>query len=109
MSFQVVAERAEVSPQPLLHAKQPQFPQPLLIRCVLQLPCSCLNMPLNPDVLLGVRVPPLNTVLKVQAHQCHVQGDNHFPSPVGHASSDAGRDDTTTPVITKYIYITATC
>lgn len=61
-------------------------------------------MPLSPDVLLEMRVPPLNTILKVQAHQCHLQGDNHFPTPFGHASSDAGRDDTTTTVITKYIY-----
>ncbi|KAK4812334.1 hypothetical protein QYF61_017111 [Mycteria americana] len=35
-SFQVVVESGKVSPQPpLLQAKQPQFPQPLLIRLVL--------------------------------------------------------------------------
>ncbi|CAN0067086.1 unnamed protein product, partial [Bubo scandiacus] len=36
-SFQVVVEGDEVSPQPpLLQTKQPQFPQPLLVRHVLQ-------------------------------------------------------------------------
>ncbi|GAB0191434.1 hypothetical protein GRJ2_001608700 [Grus japonensis] len=35
-SFQVVVESEKVSPQPpFLQAKQPQFPQPLLIRLVL--------------------------------------------------------------------------
>ncbi|KAF1603350.1 Ovalbumin-related protein Y, partial [Eudyptes chrysolophus] len=38
-SFQGVVESDEVSPQPpFLQAKQPQFPQPLLIRLVLQTP-----------------------------------------------------------------------
>ena len=35
-SFQVVVESDKISPQPpLLQTKQPQFPQPLLIRLIL--------------------------------------------------------------------------
>ncbi|KAK4827917.1 hypothetical protein QYF61_022365, partial [Mycteria americana] len=87
-SFQVVVESDEVSPQPpFLQTKQPQFPQPLLIRLVLQtlpqLRCPSLDMlqPLN--VSLVVRGPKLNTVF---------EGDNHFPSPAGHTISDTSQD-----------------
>ncbi|KAK4822959.1 hypothetical protein QYF61_024256, partial [Mycteria americana] len=54
-------------------AKQPQFPQPLLIRLLLQtlhqLRCPSLHtlQPLN--VSLVVRGPKLNTVFKVRPHQ----------------------------------------
>jgi len=41
--------------------------------------------------LLLVRGPKLNAVLKVQSHQCHVQGISHFFSPTGHISH-AGQD-----------------
>jgi len=61
-SFQVVVESDKVPPQPpLLQSEQPQLPQPLLIRLVLQIPhqprCPSLDtlQPLN--VLLGVRGP----------------------------------------------------
>ncbi|KAK4817730.1 hypothetical protein QYF61_026530 [Mycteria americana] len=68
-SFQVVVESDKVSPQPpFLQAKQPQFPQPLLIRLLLQtlhqLRCPSLDtlQPLN--VSLVVRGPKLNTVFE---------------------------------------------
>jgi len=74
-SFQVVVESSKVSPQPpLLQTKQPQFPQPLLIRLVLQTfnqpRCPSLDtlQPLN--VLLVVRGPKLNTALQARPHQC---------------------------------------
>ncbi|GAB0186435.1 hypothetical protein GRJ2_001108800 [Grus japonensis] len=44
------------------------------------------------SVCLVVRGPKLNTVLKVQPHQCRVQGDNHFPSPDGHTIADTSQD-----------------
>ncbi|KAK4817646.1 hypothetical protein QYF61_023236 [Mycteria americana] len=77
-------------------AKQPQLPQPLLIRLVLQtlhqLRCPSLDtlQPLN--VSLGVRGPKLNTAFEVRPHQCRVQGDHHFPSPAGHAIFDTSQD-----------------
>ncbi|KAK4830836.1 hypothetical protein QYF61_013765 [Mycteria americana] len=68
-------ESDEVSPQPpFLQTKQPQFPQPLLIRLVLQtlhqLCCPSLDtlQPLN--VSLVVRGPKLNTAFEVRPHQC---------------------------------------
>ncbi|KAK4828257.1 hypothetical protein QYF61_024864 [Mycteria americana] len=90
-SFQVVVESNKVSPQPpFLQAKQPQFPQPLLIRLVLQTLTSFV-------ALLWTRSgtsmgPKLNTVFEVQPHQYRVQGDNHFPSPAGHTISDTSQD-----------------
>ena len=73
-SFQVVVESDKVSPQPpFLQAKQPQFPQPLLIRLVLQtlhqLRCPSLDMFQDLNVFLVVRGPKLNTELKVRPHQ----------------------------------------
>ncbi|KAK4824611.1 hypothetical protein QYF61_016880, partial [Mycteria americana] len=87
-SFQVVGESNKVSPQPpLLQAKQPQFPQPLLIRLVLQtlhqLRCPSLDTLQHLNVSLVVRGPKLNTV---------VEGHNHFPSPAGHAIFDTSQD-----------------
>ena len=68
--FQVVVESDKFPPQPpLLQTEQPQLPQPLLTRLVLQTPhqprCPSLDMiqPLN--VLLVVRGPELNTALEV--------------------------------------------
>ncbi|KAK4813748.1 LOW QUALITY PROTEIN: hypothetical protein QYF61_023684 [Mycteria americana] len=96
-SFQVAVESDEVSPQPpFLQAQQPQFPQPLPIRLVLQtlhqLRCPSLDtlQPLN--VSLGVRGPKLNTAFEVRPHQCRVQGDNHFPTPAGHTIPDTSQD-----------------
>ncbi|KAK1210848.1 KIF2A protein, partial [Pygoscelis papua] len=73
-SFQVAVERDEVSPQPLLlQAKQPQFPQPLLIRLLLQTPhqprCPSLDTLQHLDVLLVVRGPKLNTIFEIDEHR----------------------------------------
>ncbi|KAK4824081.1 hypothetical protein QYF61_010592 [Mycteria americana] len=96
-SFQVVVESDKVSPQPpFLQAKQPQFPQLLLIRLVLQtlhqLLCPSLDtlQPLNVPLVVGG--PKVNTVFEVQPHQCRVQGHDHFPSPAGHTISDTSQD-----------------
>ncbi|KAK4814173.1 hypothetical protein QYF61_010005 [Mycteria americana] len=96
-SFQVVLESEKVSPQPpFLQAKQPQFPQPLLIRLVLQtlhqLCCPSLDTLQHLNVSLVVGGPKLNTVFEVRPHQCRVQGHDHFPSPAGHAISDTSQD-----------------
>ncbi|KAK4821603.1 hypothetical protein QYF61_025180 [Mycteria americana] len=77
-------------------AKQPQFPQPLLIRVVLQtlhqLCCPSLDTLQHLNVSLVARGPKLNTVFEVRPYQCRVQGDNHFPSPAGHAIFDTSQD-----------------
>ncbi|KAK4817737.1 hypothetical protein QYF61_026537 [Mycteria americana] len=96
-SFQVVVESDKVSPQPpLLQAKQPQLPQPLLIRLLLQtlhqLCCPSLDTLQHLNVSLVARGPKLNTVFEVWPHQCRVQGHNHFPSPAGHAIFDTSQD-----------------
>ncbi|KAK4826394.1 hypothetical protein QYF61_008065 [Mycteria americana] len=79
-----------------VQAKQPQFPQPLLIRLVLQtlhqLRCSSLDTLQHLDVSLVVRGPKLNTVFEVRPHQCRVQGHHHFPSPADHAIFDTSQD-----------------
>ncbi|KAK4807134.1 hypothetical protein QYF61_018475 [Mycteria americana] len=80
-SFQVVVESNKVSPQPpFLQAKQSQFPQPILIRLLLQ----------TLHQLLGG--PKLNTVFEVRPHQCRVQGHDHFLSPAGHTIFDTSQD-----------------
>ncbi|KAK4821136.1 LOW QUALITY PROTEIN: hypothetical protein QYF61_013522 [Mycteria americana] len=93
-SFQVLVESDKVSPQPpFLQAKQPQLPQPLLIRLTLhQLRCPSLDTLQHFYVFLVVRGPKLNTVFEVQPHQCRVQGHDHFPSPAGHTTSDTSQD-----------------
>ncbi|KAK4815496.1 hypothetical protein QYF61_003054 [Mycteria americana] len=96
-SCQAVVESDKVSPQPpFLHTKQPQFPQPLLIRLVLQtlhqLRCPSLDTLQHLNVSLVVGGPKLNTVFEVRPHQCRVQGHNHFPSAAGHAISDTSQD-----------------
>ncbi|KAK4823028.1 hypothetical protein QYF61_024830 [Mycteria americana] len=77
-------------------AKQPQFPQPLLIRLVLQtlhqLRCPSLHTLQHLNVSLVVRGPKLNTGFEVRPHQCRVQGHDHFPSPAGHTISDTSQD-----------------
>ncbi|KAK4819340.1 hypothetical protein QYF61_001232 [Mycteria americana] len=82
--------------QPMLEAKQPQFPQPLLIRLLLQtlhqLRCPSLDTLQHQNVPLVVGGPKLNTVFEVRPHQCRVQGHNHFPSPTGHAIFDISQD-----------------
>ncbi|KAK4824048.1 hypothetical protein QYF61_009639 [Mycteria americana] len=96
-SFQAVVESDKVSPQPpFLQAEQPQFPQPLLIRLLLQtlpqLRCPSLHTLQHLNVSLVVGGPKLNTVFEVQPHQCRVQGHNHFPSPAGHTIFDTSQD-----------------
>ncbi|KAK4826190.1 hypothetical protein QYF61_006134, partial [Mycteria americana] len=96
-SFQVVVESNKVSPQPpLLQAKQPQFPQPLLRRLLLQtlhqLRCPPLHTLQPLSVSLVVGGPKLNTAFEVRPHQCRVQGHNHFPSPAGHTIPDTSQD-----------------
>ncbi|KAK4827693.1 LOW QUALITY PROTEIN: hypothetical protein QYF61_020827 [Mycteria americana] len=96
-SFQVVVESDKVSPEPpLLQTKQSQFPQPLLIRLVLQtlhqLRCPSLDTLQHLNVLHVVRGPKLNTVFEVWSHQCQVQGHDHFPTPAGHTIPDTSQD-----------------
>ncbi|KAK4815596.1 hypothetical protein QYF61_004811 [Mycteria americana] len=93
----VAVESNKVSPQPpLLQAKQPQLPQMLLIRLLLQtlhqLRCPSLDTLQHLNVSLVVGGPKLNTVFKVRPHQCRVQGHDHFPSPAGHTVSDTSQD-----------------
>ncbi|KAK4831254.1 hypothetical protein QYF61_016486 [Mycteria americana] len=80
----------------ICNAKQPQFPQPLLIRLLLQtlhqLRCPSLDTLQHLNVSLVVRGPKLNTVVEVRPHQCRVQGHDHSPSPAGHATSDTSQD-----------------
>ncbi|KAK4814103.1 hypothetical protein QYF61_008198 [Mycteria americana] len=77
-------------------AKQPQLPQPLLIRLLLQtlhqLHCPSLYTLQYLNIPLVVGGPKLNTVFEVWPHQCRVQGHDHFPSPAGHAIFDTGQD-----------------
>ncbi|KAK4816506.1 hypothetical protein QYF61_017467 [Mycteria americana] len=96
-SFQVAVESDKVSPQPpFLQAKQPQFPQPLLIRLVLQtlhqLRCPSLDTLQHLNVSPVVRGPKLNTVFEVRPHQCRVQGHDHFPGPAGHTIVHTSQD-----------------
>ncbi|KAK4823611.1 hypothetical protein QYF61_004214 [Mycteria americana] len=69
----------------LLQAKQPQFPQPLLIRLVLQtlhqLRCPSLHTLQHLNVLLVVGGPKLNTVFEVRPHQCRAK-QTQFPQPL---------------------------
>ncbi|KAK4831231.1 hypothetical protein QYF61_016329, partial [Mycteria americana] len=77
-------------------AKPPQLPQSLLIRHLLQtlhqLRCPPLDTLQHLNIPLVVGGPKLNTVFKVQPHQCRVQGHDHFPSPAGHAIFDTSQD-----------------
>ncbi|KAK4825368.1 hypothetical protein QYF61_027121 [Mycteria americana] len=77
-------------------AKQSQFPQPLLIRLVLQtlhqLRCPSLDTLQHLNVSLVVGGPKLNTVFEVRPHQCRVQGHDHFPAPAGHTIPDTSQD-----------------
>jgi len=62
------------------------------MRPVLQTPhqfhCPPLNTLQGLNVFLVVKGPKLDTVLKVWAHQCLVQKDNHLPSPSDCTISD---------------------
>ncbi|KAK4828356.1 hypothetical protein QYF61_026017 [Mycteria americana] len=84
----VVVESNKVSPQPpFLQAKQSQLPQPLLRRLLLQtlhqLCCPSLHTLQHLNIPLVVGGPKLNTVF---------EGQDHFPSPAGHAIFDTSQD-----------------
>ncbi|KAK4830661.1 LOW QUALITY PROTEIN: hypothetical protein QYF61_012541, partial [Mycteria americana] len=85
LKSKVVAESDKVSPQPpFLQAKQPQFPQLLLIRLTLhQLCCPSLDTLQHLNVSLVVRGPKLNTGF---------EGHDHFPTPAGHAIFDTSQN-----------------
>ncbi|KAK4829903.1 hypothetical protein QYF61_007412 [Mycteria americana] len=87
---------AAVSGVDLSKTKRAQFPQPLLIRLVLQtlhqLPCPSLDTLQHLNVLLVLRGPKRNTVVQVWPHQCRAQGHDHFPSPAGHTIPDTSQD-----------------
>ncbi|KAK4815796.1 hypothetical protein QYF61_007236 [Mycteria americana] len=76
--------------------KQPQLPQPLLIRLVLQtlhqLRCPSLDTLQHLNIPLVVGGPKLNTAFEVRPHQCRVQGHNHLPSAAGHTIPDTSQD-----------------
>ncbi|KAK4817835.1 hypothetical protein QYF61_000670 [Mycteria americana] len=87
-SFQAVVESNKVSPQPpFLQAEQPQLPQLLLIRLLLQtlhqLRCPSRDTLQHLNVSLVVGGPKLNTVF---------EGHDHFPTPAGHAIFDTSQD-----------------
>ncbi|KAK4805792.1 LOW QUALITY PROTEIN: hypothetical protein QYF61_000398 [Mycteria americana] len=66
--------------RPRNQAKQPQFPQPLLIRLLLQtlhqLRCPSLDMLQHLNVSLVVGGPKLNTGFEVRPHQCRRTSPN---------------------------------
>ncbi|KAK4830419.1 hypothetical protein QYF61_011043 [Mycteria americana] len=86
----------EMVESPFLETKQPQFPQLLLIRLLLQtlhqLRCPSLDTLQHLNVSLVVGGPKLNTGFEVRPHQCRVQGHDHFPSPAGHTIPDTSQD-----------------
>ncbi|KAK4823855.1 LOW QUALITY PROTEIN: hypothetical protein QYF61_007503 [Mycteria americana] len=81
-SFQAVVESDKVSPQPpILQTKQPQFPQPLLIRLLLQ-------------TLHQLRCPSLDTLqhLNVSLVDSSAEYRGTIPTPAGHAIFDTSQD-----------------
>ncbi|KAK4824520.1 hypothetical protein QYF61_016100 [Mycteria americana] len=66
--------------------KQPQFPQPLFIRLVLQtlhqLRCPSLDTLQHLNVPLVVGGPKLNTAFEMRPHQCRAAFQPLFPKPV---------------------------
>ncbi|KAK4826724.1 hypothetical protein QYF61_010977 [Mycteria americana] len=65
---------------------------PLCMPHTFKLRCPSLDTLQHFNVLLILRGPKLNTVCKVQPHQCQVQGHNHFPSAAGHTIPDTSQD-----------------
>ena len=79
VTFQVLEESNEVSPQPPpSQTEQPQLLQSLLIGRILPaLPqpcCPSLDLLQHLCVLSVLRCPKLHTALEVRPHQCQVQG-----------------------------------
>ncbi|KAK4812179.1 hypothetical protein QYF61_009071 [Mycteria americana] len=76
--------------------KHHQFPQPLLIKLVLQilhqLHRPSLDTLQHLNVLLVPSGPKLNTVFEVRPHQCRVQRHDHFPTPAGHTIPGTSQD-----------------
>ena len=94
-SFQVVVESDKASPQsPFLRSKQPQFPQSLLMGLVLD--SSPASLPFSGHAPATQRLScsegPKTDLLKVQPHQCQVQGHDHCPTPAGHTVLDTSQD-----------------
>ncbi|KAK4806791.1 hypothetical protein QYF61_005587 [Mycteria americana] len=81
---------------PFSRLEQPQLSQPVLVGEVLQPSYHFHGPPLDPlqqlHVLLVLRAPELDAVLQVGSHQSRIEGQNHLPQPVGHASFDAAQD-----------------
>lgn len=77
-SCQVVVDSSEVPPQSLLHTKHWHL-QAIFINLIFlslyQINCSSLCRLSQPNTLLLVKWPNLNTVFVVQSHQCCVQRD----------------------------------
>ena len=78
-SKDVVVVSYMVSPEPpLFQTKQSQLPQLLLIRLMHQtlhqLCCPSLHMLQGPNAFFAVMSSKLNTVIKVEPHQCWIQG-----------------------------------
>lgn len=78
----------------LLQTEQLQFPQSCNICFLVPSPASCSSLHILEQLnnLLTVKAPKLNTTLKVWSDQHCIPVDNDFPSPTGHAISDAGQD-----------------
>ena len=64
----------------------------LIFQTLHQLHCPSLNMLQGLNAFLVVRGPKLNTVLKLQPHQCWVQRDDHFPASAGNTICDTSWD-----------------
>ena len=86
-----------MSPEPsLLQAEQPQLSQPFLLQEVFH-PLDHFYGPVV-DPLLHIHLflvlgPPwLDTILQVGSHQSTVNGQDHLPRTVCHASLDAAQD-----------------
>ncbi|KAK4831319.1 hypothetical protein QYF61_016808 [Mycteria americana] len=96
-SFQVVVESDEVSPQPpFLQAEQPQLPQPLLIRLLLQtlpqLRCPSLYTLQYLNIPLVVGGPKLNTVFEYSMDRDVVTWVSSSPQVLGFAHSSISLD-----------------
>jgi len=96
-SLQILQGHNEVSPQPsLFRAEQGQFVQPILVEDVLQSLEYFHGPPLYPLQKLHIfpvlGSPDLEAVLQLGTHKGRVEGDNHFPCPASHSSSDGTQD-----------------
>ena len=79
---------------PLLQTKQPQIPQPLLIRLVFQ----------TLHIFLVVRGQKMNRAFTVQPYQCQEQGYNHFLVTAGYTIFDE-REMSLTFLVTLLVHV----